>query len=97
MKYTKGQITFGAGALITVGTVVSSILASYYTAQNTQADNLATVKESLKDDSNMTKINIARIDQRVTTVEKTMDRFENKIDALLRNQGLNPERITAAP
>lgn len=75
----KGQVTITVASAFAIGTAIVSALGSYYTSQMATGDKISEVK-----------IQSAINTTAVTNIEKRLDRFEEKIDALLERQGINP-------
>jgi seryl-tRNA synthetase len=93
--------------IATVGSIILSFVAgvaSYYGAMNAQAQRASDIKTELSQKVADTKADlsdkISGVDTKVEVVkadsaqfEKRLDRFENKIDELLKANGRDPSKI----
>lgn len=86
---SKGQVTFGIGAVVSGATILVSMLGSYYSAQ------IATEKDfgQIRTVQAETTIKIQNQEKTTDKLENRLDLFDRKIDALLLKSGINPNTI----
>lgn len=100
----KGSISLPLAAVGAIILTTLSGAAAYFGTVNAQNANVATVKEELKQDIvtakgdlsdkiNSTNLDVKEGKTRADYFEKRLDRFEGKIDELLKANGLNPNKI----
>lgn len=81
----KGQISLTLASVLAGGTMLISVTTSYYSTQFAVQEKITEVKVESAGNNAEFRSNIANMDER-------LDRLETKIDALLRNEGINPAR-----
>lgn len=82
--------------ITTVGKIViflGTALAAYLTSNYNQDKQLAAVHASLQEKISEDRNSIVGLQTNQVNSEKRLDRFESKLDALLVNQGINPNKI----
>lgn len=86
---SKGQTTIGVGLAFSLAGLLAAGLTGYYSAQIATAEEFGKVAEKQA-------IITTRIDNNVEKIQaqdRRLDRFENKLDALLLKSGINPTSI----
>lgn len=88
MNRLRGEIAIPAAAALAGLTLMASVGGAYFTVQ-------LSIQDKIAEDRIKIQANTSDITAEQTQINQTgdrMDRFENKLDALLINQGLNPAK-----
>lgn len=89
----RGQITLPLAAALTGATMIISVTAAYFTSQISVNKDIADVGKELQMDVSEVEVKTQANTTNIENIEKRLDRFEDKLDALLVNQGINPTTI----
>ncbi len=89
----RGNITLGAGMVMSIVVAVTSTTAAYFSAQMATASRISQVELSSQQA-------IAAVDNRVTqnsadisNIKPALDSLTNKVDAILIHDGLDPNKV----
>ena len=87
MKYIRGAAE--AGLLVTIGIAIVAGVASYFTSVNAQNSNVMKVDQTVAVNSNR----ILTLENAYIKLESKLDTMNDKLNALLVKQGLDPLKI----
>lgn len=80
----KGQLTFGIGAIIATGTLIASVLTSYFTTANTQDRAINASEVRVTQRVTDTNERVAKLEEAVTTIKESQIETQKDIKEILR-------------
>lgn len=92
---SNGHISFSFAALWAVVITIGGWLGTYYTAQISTNDKIASSKLDQSNINGEVKATLSGITVRLDGNDKRMDRFEAKLDAMLGRLQIDPQPINA--
>lgn len=85
----RGQITFTIATVLAGATGILGVVGSYYGTQLAQADKISTIQQQVA----VLQESKENFQGNLTEIKNDVKELNAKVDALLINQGINPNKL----